>query len=440
MNTARIIVIDDQPVIYQAIKKALVQINQPSDDLLDDEAALFGKAPLPRMHFEIDYANSGEEGLHRIREAVLENRQYAVAFIDMRMSGIDGLETARLAFTIDNSVQIIFCTAHSDRGWTEIAELGKADQWLILKKPFDQVEVLQMALMLADKWRLIRELVKAREKAEAANRSKSELFTNMSHELRTPNHVIGSYLGFALDAFGFENYEFENPSDAEVQAVFAQFVAEAENAARENRLAPFLTGRMGPIPRRLLKAFHANADLIELLNSVLDLAKLESGRMDFEFRSDNLYQLFGQVAKRYEGLLSARGLTIDVRVQDEQALVAEVDPGKMMRVFENLIGNAAKFSPNGSTLTVRFCAEEHEVSFSLSDTGPGIPESDCDAIFDKYFQSKRTASGAGGTGLGLPICMAYILAHHGRIWAENNPDRGSTFFVSVPRVQNGRKP
>jgi signal transduction histidine kinase len=105
-----------------------------------------------------------------------------------------------------------------------------------------------------------------------------------------------------------------------------------------------------------------------------------------------------------------------------------------------LLGNAVKFSPEGSTIAIRMQHDERCAVVTIRDHGTGVPEEELDTIFDKFIQSSRTRTGAGGTGLGLAICRAIIEAHEGRIWAENASDGGAVFSIALPLARAGAGP
>ncbi|MBL9151124.1 MAG: response regulator [Verrucomicrobiales bacterium] len=166
---SRILVIDDNPAIHEDFDKILAPAAPSGADALGEaEALLFGSAasgafPAPApvgSGFVLSHALQGEEGFHLARQAVEAGSPYAVAFIDMRMPpGWDGLQTAERILSVDPAIQIVICTAYSDYSWDEIrARLGRPDGLLILKKPFDVVEVLQIAHNLTRKWEMAREI------------------------------------------------------------------------------------------------------------------------------------------------------------------------------------------------------------------------------------------------------------------------------------------
>lgn len=181
----RILIVDDNAAIHQDFRKILGPADVELAEELDaTEIALFGDSPeISRAcNFEIDSAFQGREGLDKVRTAVAEGRPYAVAFIDVRMPpGWDGIETIGHIWQEFPDLQVVICTAYSDYSWDEITKaVGNTDHVLVLKKPFDNIEVLQMAHALAKKWQL----------TQIANRQMAELDALVSQrtaELRTVN-------------------------------------------------------------------------------------------------------------------------------------------------------------------------------------------------------------------------------------------------------------
>lgn len=152
----RILVIDDNAAIHEDIRKILARPKSSSASLEDEEALLFGEssAPANSPSFEIDSALQGQEGLEMIRKSLHGGQPYALAFVDVRMPpGWDGVETITRIWQIYPELQVVICTAYSDYSWTDIIrQFGHSDNVLILKKPFDNIEVLQMAHALTKKW------------------------------------------------------------------------------------------------------------------------------------------------------------------------------------------------------------------------------------------------------------------------------------------------
>ena len=152
----RILVIDDNRAIHDDIRKILIGDSDGNSDLLSDEDLLFGSSA-PRVaatKFEIDSAYQGQEGLARVQKKLAEGGSYALAFVDVRMPpGWDGVETVMRLWEVDPNLQIVICTAYSDYSWNDIqTRIGHSDNLLILKKPFDSIEVIQLAHALTRKW------------------------------------------------------------------------------------------------------------------------------------------------------------------------------------------------------------------------------------------------------------------------------------------------
>ncbi len=157
VNHRRILVVDDNQAIHDDFRKVLA-VESSAEALEEDVAALFGGTAVTSCTegFEIDSAHQGQEAIDMVYESLREERLYAVAFIDMRMPpGMDGIETIGKLWELDPFLQIVICTAYSDYSWHEVIEkLGSSDRLLILKKPFDNIEVRQLAETLTEKWKL----------------------------------------------------------------------------------------------------------------------------------------------------------------------------------------------------------------------------------------------------------------------------------------------
>ena len=153
----RLLIIDDNRAIHEDFRKILGPPSAQDLALQEAEARLFGTRPA--VWYEIDFASQGEEGLAMVEKAIADGRPYALAFVDVRMPpGIDGVETTRRIWQVCPDLQIVICTAFADCSWNEMQEqIHPMDRLLILKKPFDTIEVLQLANALTEKWRLLQE-------------------------------------------------------------------------------------------------------------------------------------------------------------------------------------------------------------------------------------------------------------------------------------------
>jgi PAS domain S-box-containing protein len=160
-NFRRVLVIDDNPAIHEDFRKILAGTDCAGHGLDNFEEELFGSTATaaPAIHFEVDSAFQGQEGLEFARRAAAERRPFAMAFVDVRMPpGWDGVETIARIWEICPDLQVVICTAYSDFSWEEIiSKVGQTDRLVILKKPFDNAEALQLASALTEKWRLLQQ-------------------------------------------------------------------------------------------------------------------------------------------------------------------------------------------------------------------------------------------------------------------------------------------
>jgi signal transduction histidine kinase/DNA-binding response OmpR family regulator len=190
----RILVIDDNPAIHADFRKILAPSESRHSSLDVAEAELFGSETNQgrQIPFEIDSAYQGQEGVEAVKRALEESRPYAMAFVDVRMPpGWDGVETTEKIWEVDSEIQIVICTAYSDYSWDEMFErIGNDDRMVVLKKPFDTVEALQLAQALTEKWRLSRMSKQKIEDLEetVAERTRSLLKSNETLKVEIVEH------------------------------------------------------------------------------------------------------------------------------------------------------------------------------------------------------------------------------------------------------------
>jgi signal transduction histidine kinase len=183
--------------------------------------------------------------------------------------------------------------------------------------------------------------------------------------------------------------------------------------------------------------------LLNLLNDLLDLSKLEAGKMLFEMKPADLRTCVERMLREMQSL--AHDKRVDIIIEPpEFPVTVECDAVRISQVILNMLSNAIKFTPAGKQIHLSFAETELEkntpvmrkaIVFRVSDEGPGIPEGELELVFDKFAQSSKTKSGAGGTGLGLAICREIIRAHSGRIRAEHGDNGGAVFWFAIPCIQ-----
>jgi len=163
------LVVDDNPSIHRDFELVLLE-NAEDADLEADERQMYGKAAAPAVlkpAYTVDHALSGIEGVAKVKQAVAEERPYQLAFVDIRMPGMDGVETIQRIWERDSRIQVVICTAFSDYSWEDLVRrLGRTDNLLVLKKPFDNIEVTLLASTLTEKWFLARRAALKQEQME----------------------------------------------------------------------------------------------------------------------------------------------------------------------------------------------------------------------------------------------------------------------------------
>lgn len=226
----------------------------------------------------------------------------------------------------------------------------------------------------------------------ALDRLKDEFISTVSHELRTPLTSIRGALGL---------------------------------------LSSGILGDVNDKAANLLRIALTNSDrLVRLINDILDLERIQSGREPLLFRTIQLAEVARQAIDGMQPVADAAGVQL---IHDTTHVELAADPDRLLQVLTNLLSNAVKFSPPNSTVSVMMRPGLTGVTLSVIDQGRGIPADKLEAIFGRFQQVDASDSRQkGGSGLGLAICRTIVLQHSGRIWAERNPVRGSTFRVFLP--------
>ena len=241
--------------------------------------------------------------------------------------------------------------------------------------------------------RLFREIAEKSRQLEIASRHKSEFLSNMSHELRTPLNAI---IGFA-EVLGDRMFGELNDKQTEYVEVIME------------------SGR----------------HLLSLINDILDLSKVEAGRMELELTAVDLRRLIDDALILVRERAGRRTIVL-ARVVDRDVGAVRADERKVKQVLLNLLSNAIKFTPEGGRVDVRATRRDAEIEVAVRDTGVGIAPEEREMVFEEFRQVGSHAAKQEGTGLGLTLCRKFIELHGGRIWVESKVGEGSTFTFTLP--------
>lgn len=422
----RILTVDDTPSIhddYRKILGAAVDTVAQQRGLASARAAFFGKTVAPNgvaqdlARYSIDSALQGEEALALVQKSVEEKRPYALAFVDIRMPpGWDGVRTIQELWKVDPSVQCVICTAFSDYSWEQTVEtLGRSDSLLILKKPFDAVEIRQLATALTEKWNSTAREHEARRAIEA----KEAEARAYAASLETANQALRTSKASADRA-------------AEVKRSFLERLTHDVGDNLERILGDLVQyGRTAGLEETLDRS----QQLLETITRALDLSRLERGTLGIQRGPCDVVEIVESLGAIHRIGAEAKGLCLDVRIGPEVPRQVECDGARLRQVLDQLISNAIRFTeegfvrlhvhtePSASWTTVR-------LRFDIEDSGAGIHPTEQGTLFEPFHAKSRGRSQAG-SGLGLAVAKQVARLLSGEVSFEPREGGGTVFRFGI---------
>ena len=383
----RILVVDDEKEIRDFLYKALSRMGG----------------------FHVEEAETAEEALK-----IIEKDPFDLVLTDLKMPKMDGLQLVTEIARSKPEILTVLMTGHgSIDSALEAMKRGASDY---LMKPLNLDElIIRIRKVLEEKQRFVRlkdfadQLERANQELRRVDAMKSEFVSVASHELRTPL------------------------------------------AAIKNAVQLMLSGKTGEVNENQEK-FLSMADrninrLTNILNNLLNLSRIESGKVELKFENITLKRVIDLTASSLRPHADVKSIQIEVEVP-EQLPAVYGDPEKIEQILTNLIGNAIKFTPDGGKILITakpFPKEKKggygdRVAVSVKDTGIGIPSEHLESIFEKFHQVEISLHrSVSGTGLGLAITKGLVEAHQGKIWVESEVEKGSTFTFTLPISEGERR-
>jgi len=456
-HNRRILLVDDMPAIHEDFRKILVA---QKDELSSLESALFGDAPAKvATSFELDSAYQGQEGLAKVQAAVAAGLPYAMAFIDMRMPpGWDGVQTIKRLWQLDPLLQVVICTAYADTTWDEVlAELDTSDRLLILKKPFDAIEVYQLATALTTKWQLAQQAAQQLTLLEAAVKKRTlelsqanaalqgeiierkqlqlqllqseklasigQLAAGVAHEINNPIGYIFSNFG-SLDRYLSQLFEMINAYEQAESSLSDPGVVTHLREMRERIELSYLKE---DIPVLMQESRQGILRVRQIVQDLKDFSRADTSQ---SWQMANLHQGIDSTLN-----VVANEIKYKADVVKEYGEIEDIEclPSQINQVVMNLLVNAAQaIGEQRGRITLRTGSQADEVWLEVADTGSGIAPEVLSHIFEPFYTTKPIGK---GTGLGLSLSYGIVQKHRGRIEVSSTVGQGTTFRVTLPKRQ-----
>ena len=360
---------------------------KPSSKILviDDEQGFrdLVSLELDSRGFQVKTASNGEEGVEQAKK-----QEFDVVVSDLTMPKMNGLDTLSALKEIQPKLEVIMITGYATlESAVECMRRGAYDY---ITKPFQIEDLIRLIERANEKHQLNKQVVKLQE----LNRMKSEFLANMSHELRTPLNSIIGYTSLTLDK------------------VYGELSEKQALVLRRVKLSA--------------------KNLLELINNILDLSKLNSGKMSLCNEEFKLSDTIQDVVETMDSLAQEKTLKLINKVQGE--IWIRTDKTKLKQIFINLVGNSIKFTKKGEiSIADKFLPDQKTVEIKVHDTGIGISPKDIPYLFDEFRQVDGSSTREfGGTGLGLSITKRLVGILGGSIHVESTLGVGSTFTVKLP--------
>jgi two-component system, NtrC family, sensor kinase len=456
----RILIIDDD----QGIRDTFADILRPQEvnQTIALGNQLFGSLKALEkssdIHYELSMAQDGHQGIQCVRDALRLEKPFAVAFIDMKMPGINGAETSKKILALDPEIKIVIVTAYSEYTAEDIIEIIGNENIFYLRKPFNSEEILQLSRVLSNQWELTAERKKLLTKLNDANVKLLELNVNLkqkvenqatllvqsekmasigvltagiAHEINNPIafvkanlHTIHKYIKRVVQSLNHYQQTHQAIHELGIGVVdeLLAHLAEKDKALKLDYIIKDITN----LTNESIEGVERVANLVKDLKCFSHHDKTQPKKVDINQVIEKAINIIGNKLKH------------KTRIITEFATLPDVNcyPQKLSQVFLNILVNAIQAISNDGIIVVQSAVTEDGrrdqdayIEIKIADNGVGIAKEHLNKIFDPFFTTKPVGQ---GTGLGLNISYDIIKMHHGFIKVESQPGDGTVFTIRLP--------
>ncbi len=400
-------------------KEIFARLNQPILSELGFERFLIAVTDAQNFVVQLHLGFSKEEG----RAAINALHQYLKGRRPLRinelLSSLREFDESKEAFTkIFNVKHYIFAPLHTQNELLGFIFVGNTPQGSAITEGDEEIvsilsdqigQVVENARLFEQVYRArhslelkvqerTKQLSSALEEVNKISKTKTDFISAVSHELRTPLTSIKGYASLLI------------------------------------------SGKIGEIPEkvkdRLTKINKHSDNLVKLINELLDISRIESGKVEMRFTKEPISAVIESVHDLLTPQLKDKGIRFEIAASETIPDVP-MDRSQIERVLINLIGNAIKFTPEQGLISIQITADHEKITTAISDSGIGISEEDLDKIFNEFYRVDNPINQTvKGTGLGLPLTKKIIEAHHGTIWVTSKINEGASFYFTLPVKQN----
>jgi signal transduction histidine kinase len=400
---------------------------QPKVLVVDDEESVVVtiKAILELDGYNVATTTSGAKARKMVRDV-----EYDLVLTDLRLEDGDGLDVLKVVRERHPETVTIMLTGYASL--ESAIQALRAGAYDYLVKPSEVEELRSTVARGIERRRLGQELrLRAAELAEL-NASLQVRVDEATAELKERYEQLKELDRMKSQFLSIASHELKTPITA--MSGFLQVALRRVRRLSEGEVPAPLGDGLRAITDQLEVVYRQTGKLARLIDELLDVSRIQTGRIEFRYGDVDLSELANEVATRMQLTTTAHEIT----VRRDSASVVTADRDHLEQVLNNLVTNAIKYSPAGGSITIDVRPEGDGVRVSVTDQGIGIPEKELDAIFGLFYRSPdRAARDAAGMGLGLYISREIVVRHGGRIWAESGGAKGSTLNVVIPRMPVG---